>query len=82
MQLLDDFKGKKRNWNLKEEALDHTSGELALEGAMGLSQERILSMTGSSVDPVPFQVFLQFFLCKYLFVPCVLLVILIYFSVN
>jgi hypothetical protein len=54
IQLLDDFKGKRRNWNLKEEALERTSGELPLEGTTDLSQERILSMTGSSVDPLPF----------------------------
>jgi hypothetical protein len=54
MQLLGGFKGKRRNWNLKEEALDRTSGELPLEGATDLSQERILSLTGSSVDPVSF----------------------------
>ena len=54
MQLLDDFKGKRKNYNLKEEALDRTSGELPLTGATDLTQERILSITGSSVDPVRF----------------------------
>jgi hypothetical protein len=33
---MDDFKGKRINWNFKEEELVCTSGELALEGAMDL----------------------------------------------
>jgi hypothetical protein len=36
-QLLDDIKEKKRYWKLKEEALDRTCGELALEEANNLS---------------------------------------------
>jgi hypothetical protein len=36
-QLLDDLKEKRRYWNLKEEALDHICGELALEEATDLS---------------------------------------------
>jgi hypothetical protein len=35
-QLLDDLKEKRRYWKLKEEALDCTYGELALEGATDL----------------------------------------------
>jgi hypothetical protein len=61
MQLLDDFKVGGRNWNLKEEALDCTSGELPLEGATDLSQERILSMTGSQLIPSPFKFSRNFF---------------------
>jgi hypothetical protein len=35
-QLLDDLKEKRRCWNLKEEALDRTYGEIALEEATDL----------------------------------------------
>jgi len=35
-QLLDDLREKRSYWNLKEEALDRKSGELALEGAVDL----------------------------------------------
>jgi hypothetical protein len=52
---------KRRNWNLKQEALDRNSGELPLEGAADLSQERILSMTGPSIDPVLFKFSCNFF---------------------
>jgi hypothetical protein len=41
-QLLDDVEEKRRYCNLKEDGLDRTlSGELALEGDMDLSQNRI-----------------------------------------
>jgi len=53
IQLLDDFKGKRWNWNLKDEAVDRNSGELPLERTTDLSQERIMSMTGSSVLSFP-----------------------------
>jgi hypothetical protein len=36
-QLLDDLKGKRGYWKLKEGALVPLCGELALEEAMGLS---------------------------------------------
>ena len=36
-QPLDDLKRKEQSWKLKEEALDRTSWELALEEAMDLS---------------------------------------------
>jgi hypothetical protein len=36
-QLLDDLKGKRSYWKLKEEALDLPCGELALEEATDLS---------------------------------------------
>jgi hypothetical protein len=40
MQLLDDLKETRRYWKLKEEAQDRTFGELSLEEAMDLSQDR------------------------------------------
>jgi hypothetical protein len=36
-QLVDDLKVRRGFWNLKEEALDHVYGEIAVEGAMDLS---------------------------------------------
>jgi len=36
-KLLDDLKERRGYSNLKEEALDHTMGELALEEALDLS---------------------------------------------
>jgi len=35
--LLDDLKGNRRYWKLKEEALDRTRGELSLEKPVNLS---------------------------------------------
>jgi hypothetical protein len=40
-QLLDDFKEKRRYCKLKGEALDILGGELALEEARGLSQDKL-----------------------------------------
>jgi hypothetical protein len=40
-QLLDDLKEKRRYCKFKEEALDRTCGELALEEAMDLSYDRL-----------------------------------------
>jgi hypothetical protein len=40
-QLLGDLKEKRGYWKLKEEALDRTYRELALEEATDLSQDRL-----------------------------------------
>jgi hypothetical protein len=40
-QILDDLKDKKKYCNLKDEARDRTSGEIALEDVMDFSQDRL-----------------------------------------
>jgi hypothetical protein len=40
MQLLDDIKAKYRSWNLKEDAVVRSSGELAFEEVMIFSVNR------------------------------------------